>query len=281
MRRALGKGFAELVGEQFDSGIIEVEITSVSPNRQQPRTVFEDDALTSLAESIKQVGILQPIVVRPMTDGAYEIIAGERRYRAAKQAGLKSVPVIVRSAGHQVSLELALIENLQREDIGPAETARAYRRLVEEFGLTQDQVATKVGRSRVSVTNLLRLLKLPPKILQALDDRMLQEGHARALLGLREVDQQLALFELILDKELSVRDVERAVTQINGGKPKKDEKPVKPARRPYDLVVLESLRERLSAPVEIERKGKKGRLVIEFYDDEDLERVISRMGINR
>ncbi|MBS1719099.1 MAG: ParB/RepB/Spo0J family partition protein [Armatimonadetes bacterium] len=281
MRRALGKGFAELVGEQFDSGIIEVEITSVSPNRQQPRTVFEDDALTSLAESIKQVGILQPIVVRPMTDGAYEIIAGERRYRAAKQAGLKSVPVIVRSAGHQVSLELALIENLQREDIGPAETARAYRRLVEEFGLTQDQVATKVGRSRVSVTNLLRLLKLPPKILQALDDRMLQEGHARALLGLREVDQQLALFELILDKELSVRDVERAVTQINGGKPKKDEKPVNPARRPYDLVVLESLRERLSAPVEIERKGKKGRLVIEFYDDEDLERVISRMGINR
>lgn len=281
MRRALGKGLAELVGEQFDSGIIEVEITSVSPNRQQPRTVFEDDALTSLAESIKQVGILQPIVVRPMTDGAYEIIAGERRYRAAKQAGLKSVPVIVRSGGHQVSLELALIENLQREDIGPAETARAYRRLVEEFGLTQDQVATKVGRSRVSVTNLLRLLKLPPKILQALDDRMLQEGHARALLGLREVDQQLALFELILDKELSVRDVERAVTQINGGTPKKNEKPVNPARRPYDLVVLESLRERLSAPVEIERKGKKGRLVIEFYDDEDLERVISRMGINR
>jgi ParB family chromosome partitioning protein len=281
VRRALGKGLAELVGEQFDSGIIEVEITSVSPNRQQPRTVFEDDALTSLAESIKQVGILQPIVVRPMTDGAYEIIAGERRYRAAKQAGLKSVPVIVRSGGHQVSLELALIENLQREDIGPAETARAYRRLVEEFGLTQDQVATKVGRSRVSVTNLLRLLKLPPKILQALDDRMLQEGHARALLGLREVDQQLALFELILDKELSVRDVERAVTQINGGTPKKNEKPVNPARRPYDLVVLESLRERLSAPVEIERKGKKGRLVIEFYDDEDLERVISRMGINR
>src|SRR5580704_9085673 len=183
MRRALGKGLSQLIAEQYEGPTNELPVADIVPNSRQPRTVFNDEALEELAASIREYGILQPLIVRPLAEGKHELIAGERRLRAAKLAGLTSVPVIVRSAGNQSSLELALIENLQREDINALESAKAYRRLIDEFGMTQEQVADRVGKSRVSVANTVRLLRLPKRIMEGLEAGFISEGHARALLA--------------------------------------------------------------------------------------------------
>ncbi len=265
MRKSLGKGLTQLLGEQFEGNTSEVAIEDIVPNPRQPRTTFEDAALRELASSIKEYGVLNPLTVRLLSEGKYELIAGERRLRASKLAGLKTVPVVIRAAGDQGSLELAMIENVQREDINAMESAHGYRRLMDEFGLTQEAVADKVGKARPTIANALRLLKLPPKVQQGLHEGRITEGHARALLAFPQPDQQMAMFQAIVDKGLSVREVERAG------------QPADPKRRPRkkstdpNLVALEkSLSEKFGTPVKI----GSGRVEISFYGDDDLERIL-------
>jgi ParB family chromosome partitioning protein len=273
MRRALGKGLSQLVGEQFESGSTEVPLHAIVPNARQPRTSFDEDGLNELATSIREFGILQPLLVRPVGEGRFELIAGERRLRAAKIAGLETVPILIRSASGQDSLELALIENVQREDINAMECARAYRRLIEEFGLTQDQIADRVGKSRTGVTNTLRLLKLPKRVQEGLESGRVSEGHARALLAFGTEAQQMAIFEQILDKGLSVREVERAA-HPKQPTPKPTPKP-HPPKNPNLAAVEQRLSEHFGFPVTI----GGGELTISYYTEEDLERILEVLGI--
>jgi ParB family chromosome partitioning protein len=276
MRRALGKGLSQLLGEQFEGGVQELPIDSIVPNRRQPRTVFDGPALDGLAESIREHGILQPLVVRPMTDGEFELIAGERRLRAAGLAGLSTVPVVIRSAGNQHALELALIENVQREDISALECARAYRKLADEFGMTQDAIARRVGKSRVAVSNTLRLLKLPPSVLAGLVEGTITEGHARALLGLASASDQPALFARIVTEQLSVRAVEQAVKTRTapGIAPRRVRQRVSPFE-----AVERAASERLGTPVRVVPVGDGGRVEIKFFSLEDLDRIVQALGI--
>lgn len=277
MRRALGKGLSELIGEQSDSAISEVSVTDLVPNQRQPRTVFDEQALDELAASIREHGILQPLVVRPVSEGRYEIIAGERRFRAAQRAGLERVPVIVRAAGARASLELALIENLQREDIGALEAARAYRRLADEFGLKQEEIAERVGKSRVSITNTLRLLKLPREVQEGLEAGQIGEGHARAILAAEGESAQLALFRRALATGMTVRDLERATKPSNPRAKTQVRK--SPARDPVWNALQEELSVHFGAPARLEPSETGGRLVVEFYSDDDLQRILDVLGI--
>ncbi len=278
MRRALGKGLSQLIAEGFEGGATEVDVAAIVPNRHQPRTVFDEVALLELTESIRIHGVLQPLIVRAVSDGRYELIAGERRWRAAQRAGLVRVPVVVRAAGNQDSLELALIENLQREDIGPLESARAYRQLIGEFGLTQEQVAERVGKSRTGITNTLRLLKLPEPITAALESGEISEGHARALLAVDSPIKQLALFQRILAEGLSVREVE-ALAKNPASAPTEPSKP-KPKLDPDWQALQDQLSERLATPVKLSRGERgRGKLVVEFYSGEDLERILALLGL--
>ncbi len=274
MRRALGKGLAQLVGEQFDDRPTEASIDAIEANRWQPRSVFHDEALHELAASIKEVGVLQPLVVRPLSEGRYELIAGERRLRASRIAGLTKVPIIVRATSDQSALEIALIENIQREDIGPMECARAYRQLMSEFGLTQEQVADKVGKARTSVANTVRLLRLPSKIQDGLETGRLTEGHARALLSFEKEDQQLAVYKQILQRGLSVREVEK----ITSVKPHIRRPKAEAQADPEWQAIEGSLSIHLGSPVRLEKREVGGRLVVEFYSDEDLERLLETLG---
>ena len=269
MRKVLGKGLTQLLGEQFEGSASEAAVDAIVPNPRQPRTGFEDAALQELAASVKEYGVLNPLTVRPLSEGRYELIAGERRLRAARIAGLKTVPVVIRAASDQGSLELAMIENVQREDINAMEAARAYRRLMDEFGLTQDAVADKVGKARPTIANSLRLLKLPPKVQEGLHEGRITEGHARALLAFPQPDQQMAMYHAIAEKGLSVREVERAAqpTQAKA-------RPRKGSQDPNLAAVERSLGERLGAPVKI----ANGRIEIAFFGDDDLQRLIEALG---
>lgn len=279
MRRALGKGLAQLLGEQSDVQPNELELSLIVPNKGQPRKNFDADALSELADSIRAVGLLQPIVVRPIAENKYEIIAGERRYRAAKLAGLKAVPVSVRSAPDSAVLQLALIENVQREDISPVECALAYRQLVDEFSLTQEQVAQRVGKSRVAVSNALRLLKLPDDILDALGTGLITEGHAKALLACENDRRMKELFYRIVDQGLTVREAEKAARMTER---------VMAAPSPKVKAVLDAdgraLEDRLTeffgSPVKLERGTKGGKLRVDFYSDDDLQRILDLLGVS-
>ncbi|HCD99522.1 MAG TPA: hypothetical protein DER07_00600 [Armatimonadetes bacterium] len=281
MRRALGKGLAQLLGEQFESTVSELPIDSIVPNPRQPRQHFDEAALEELAQSIREVGLLQPLVVRPTAEGTYELIAGERRWRACQRAGLKTVPVVVRPSGDQASLEMALVENLQRSDITPVESAKAFRRLIQEFGLTQEQVAERVGKSRTAVANTLRLLKLPPRALEALEKGEITEGHARALLALDSEPEMLALLERIVRTGLSVREAERAVKQTQSPKREQPQPPVSrtAASDPAVRQLEDGLSMYLGAPVRIERAEVGGRIVVSFYSEDDLERILEILGM--
>lgn len=279
MRRSLGKGLTQLIGEQSDSSIAEIALDAIQPNARQPRTVFDDDALDDLAASIRQVGILQPIVVRPISEGRYELIAGERRWRAAARAGLATIPALIRSATGESSLELALIENVQRENIGPLECARAYRQLIDEFRLTQEQVADRVGKSRVAIANTLRLLKLPEEVLRSLEAGEISEGHARALLGLTNAVAQIALCRQIVARGLSVREVEAIVAGAT--KSKKTKKPSNEAPKDPNWVALEEgLAIYFGTPVHLDVQGPGGKLTIDFYSDDDLQRILDILGVH-
>lgn len=276
MRRALGKGLSQLIAEQFDNTPTEVAVDDIVPNSRQPRTHFDDESLRELAASISEHGVIQPLIVRPQAEGKVELIAGERRLRAAKLAGLKSVPVVVRPAGSQDSLELALIENVQREDINALECARAYRRLIDEFGLTQEQVADKVGKSRTSVANTIRLLRLPDRIQQGLEEGRISEGHARALLAFDSPAQQLALYDQILERGLTVREVERAAKPRTSVE-RRGRTPEAPPD-PNDQALQEAISIYLGTPTKMTRHEGGGRLHIDFYSDEDLERILDVLG---
>jgi len=274
MRREIGKGLSQLIGEQFESNPTEVPVGSIVPNTRQPRTHFAEQPLLDLAASIKEFGILQPLIVRPLDENTYELIAGERRLRAAKMAGLHSVPILIRPAGGQSSLEMALIENVQREDINPVESAKAFRRLVDEFGLTQEQVADRVGKSRTAITNTLRLLKLPKRVLDGLQAGHISEGHARALLAVEDEVALVMIFDEIVEKGLSVRSTEKAAKR----KPKQPAAPVKQRKaKEADLYNLEQqLSEKLGAPVRI----GGGEISIEYFSEDDLERILEQLGLH-
>jgi ParB family chromosome partitioning protein len=275
MRRALGKGLSQLIAEQFETAPAEVPIETIQPNLRQPRTRFDESALQELSASIREHGVLQPLLVRPLSEDTYELIAGERRLRAAKAAGLKTVPVMIRPAGHQTSLEMALIENVQREDINAIECARAYRRLMDEFGLTQEQVSDKVGKSRTTVANSVRLLKLPARIQDSLEEGRITEGHAKALLAFETETQQLAVHEQILERGWTVREVEKAARPKKA--PPAPAKP-EPQGNVNDDALAEALSTYLGAPVKLDRAEVGGKLTVEFYSDEDLDRVLEILG---
>ena len=275
MRRALGKGLSQLIGEQYDDAPNEAPIDSIEENRWQPRKLFDEEALHELAASIREVGVLQPLVVRPLSEDRYELIAGERRLRASKLAGLKTVPIIVRSTSDQNALEIALIENIQREDINAMECARAYRQLIDEFSLTQEQVADKVGKARTSIANTVRLLKLPPKIQDGLNEGKNSEGHARALLAVEKEEQQLAIYDLVVQKGLNVRDVEK----IAARRPRAIRPPRTVPDRGEMIGLEEALSVHLGSPVKILPADVGGKIVIDFYSDDDLGRILERLGL--
>lgn len=278
MRRALGKGLSQLLGEEVGIAPSELPIEVIVPSDNQPRHKFDQESLRELADSMLVHGILQPLLVRPIGDGRYAIIAGERRFRAAQIAGLRSVPVQVRTATDRATLELALIENVQREDITPVEAARAYRRLIDEFGLTQDQVATRVGKARATVANSVRLLKLPAEILSGLEAGSISEGHARALLQVEDPALQMALYKKVLEKGLNVREVERAAQESPRSaksSSKHSEAKSFPAWKPLE----DGMAAFFSSPVKLQKNGTGGRIVIDFYSEDDLERILEVLGI--
>lgn len=264
--------------ERVADGIM-MNINKVEPNRDQPRKNFDEDALLELSESIKQFGVLQPLLVQER-DKFYEIIAGERRWRAAKLAGLKEVPVIVKKLTEQEIMEISLIENIQRENLNPIEEAIAYKRLLTEFDLKQDEVADRVSKSRTAVTNSMRLLKLNDKVQQMVIDEMLTTGHARALLGIENQEKQFVIAQQIFDEKLSVRDTEKLVKKFNNDKKKSVDtsKQIDPKMEVIYADLEEQVKQILGTKVYITQKDKDhGKLEIEYYSQDELDRIIDML----
>lgn len=276
-RGGLGKGleaiFVENESEDSNSTVV-LKISEIEPNRSQPRKEFDEQALSELAESITQHGLLQPLLVRPLAMGGYQIVAGERRYRACRMAGLTEVPVTIRELTDTETMEIAMIENLQREDLTPIEEALGYKALIEEHGFSQEEVASSVGKSRPAVTNALRILKLPESVLEFVKDGRISAGHARALLMLDSEEEMLALAEEIIKKDLSVRQAEKLAKK----KPEKQEPA--PEKKPsfYSMVEL-ALSESLGRKIKVSKnKGKDGGVLqIEFYSDEELTEISNKL----
>jgi len=276
-RRALGRGLSALLSDRpatTNEEMVEVDIDLIEPNNFQPRTNFNEERLEELAQSIRSNGIIQPILVRRIDNGKCQLVAGERRWRAAQRAGLQKVPCIIKEIPEDKMLELALIENIQRQELNAIEEAQAYKRLIETLGLTQEMVAQRVGRDRTFITNYLRLLRLPEDIQQLVEAEKLSMGHARALLGVDDPNIQRKLAKNILDKGLSVRQTERTIKKIIGGAEAsasisayiKEDANLKSAE--------DKLRRRLSSKVHIvAQKSGRGKIEIEFYDENDLSRV--------
>jgi ParB family chromosome partitioning protein len=280
-RGGLGRGLSALIpgateGAEPGRGLLEVPVHAVAPNPKQPRTRFDDERLAELAASIHEVGILQPIVVRRSGEGAYELVAGERRLRAAKLAGLATIPVVLRDSDDSELLREALIENIHREDLNPIELAEAFRQLLEELGLTQEELADRVGVSRSHIANTIRLLALPLEVQQLLADEKLTAGHARALLGLGDAEAMATLALRVVAEDLSVRQTEEAVRRFIDTPP-----PAERAPRPADeglAEIEEILSEQLATRVTIHLGAKRGgRVVIEFGSPDDLERIVSEI----
>lgn len=257
--------------EVSEKGEKMVKINMVEPNRDQPRRNFEEDSLLELADSIKQFGVLQPLIVRKRND-YYEIIAGERRWRAAKLAGIKEIPVIVKDYSEQEIVEIALIENIQRENLNPIEEAMAFKRLLTEFNLKQDEVAERVSKSRTAVTNSMRLLKLNEKVQQMIVDDMISTGHARALLAIDDPEQQYQLANKIFDEKLSVREIEKLIKELKNPKKPKPKKIIENSFIYEDIG--NKMKQVLGTKVNVTSKGNgKGKIEIEYYSDEELERM--------
>lgn len=284
-KKRIGKGLDALIPsggvnktiEKADSaekkdGVVMVNISKVEPNREQPRKNFDEDSLQELAESIKQYGVLQPLLVQ-QRDEYYEIIAGERRWRASNIAGLKEIPVIIRNLTEQEIVEIALIENIQREDLNPIEEAWAYKRLLTEFHLKQDEVAERVSKSRAAVTNSMRLLKLTDEVQQMIIDEMITTGHARALLAIEDPEQQYILAQKVFDEKLSVRDIEKLVKNLGKTKAKKES-----SKKQLDAIyqeIEETLKGKLSTKVSIVAKENgAGKIEVEFFSHEELDRLM-------
>jgi len=276
-RMALGKGLGALLpefGQAESKAFLYCGIEEIIPNRSQPRKHFDESKLQELAESIKEKGILEPLIVRK-TDQGYELIVGERRWRAAQKAGLKEVPVVVKEAEGREALEISLIENLQREDLNPIEAAEAFKHLIEEFKISQEDLSKRIGKDRTTIANTLRLLKLPIEIRNQLLQNRITSGHARAILSLESKEKQKELCALIIKKGLSVREAE-ALAKRWSEKPKKS---ITAVKKKGDLEsqlnsLQDSLRKYLGTKVQINRKGNRGKIEIEYYSNQDLERIV-------
>ncbi len=281
-KKALGRGLGAILGplpgeevlgriEESPGGVRTVEVGSIYPNPYQPRQDFDPAGLAELAESMRDRGMLQPVVVRPAGIDRYELIAGERRWRAARLAGLAQIQAVVRDADEGEMLELALVENLQRRDLNPIETAQACARMMEEFGRTQEEVGVRLGQSRASVANLLRLLHLPAEVREALRDGRLTPGHAKAILGLPREEGRIALSRRVIAEGLSVRRTE----QLAGARGKNGIQGKYIQNKDIDLEAMEGrLRKRLGTRVRLHARGRRGRIVIEYYSGEELERLV-------
>lgn len=270
-----GEALQNKTSQEPEEGQVKlVNITRIEPNRDQPRRSFDEEALEELSESIRQFGLLQPILVQDKKT-YFEIVAGERRWRAAKKAGLKEIPVIIKDLTEQEIVEISLIENIQRENLNPIEEAQAYKRLLTEFNLKQEEVAERVAKSRTAVTNSMRLLKLCVEVQKMVIDDQISTGHARALITLEDPQQQIEIARKVVDEKLSVRDVEKLVKNLN--KPVKEKKPV-PVDESLEAVyqnIEENLKQRLSTKVNITPKGNgAGKIEIEFYSHDDLEKIM-------
>ena len=269
----LGKGLSAIFIENDieNKNTTYLKISDIEPNRNQPRRDFDADALAELAESIAQHGILQPLLVRPIDSLAYQIVAGERRWRASRMAGLKEVPVIIKELTDEEVMEVALIENLQREDLTPIEEARGYKSLMDNYSLTHEQVSKAVGKSRSVITNALRLLTLPEEVVEYISSGKITAGHARALLSLKSEEYILKIAKMIIEKELSVREVEKLCKNLNEADALKPKSNYKMRKNPFYCEVEVSLKEFLGRKVSVVSKNKnRGILQIEFYNDDDL-----------
>jgi ParB family chromosome partitioning protein len=279
-RAGLGKGLGALIPTEGlrdeESSLQEIPLNLIEPNPNQPRIHFDEEALSELAASIRELGVLQPILVRTVDDDRYQIVAGERRWRAARRAGLATVPAMVRDVDEATSVEQALVENLQREDLNPLEEAAAYQQLIEDFQLTHDEVAKRVGRSRAAVTNTMRLLQLPPAVQHLVSENRLSPGHARALLGTPDRALQETLARRALEESWTVRAVEDAIRNVVAAAAPPDEplRARRPSLRPPGLLELEELlSDHLDTRVRVTMAAKRGKVIIEFATLEDLERI--------
>ncbi len=272
MGRGLGNIFEDNSTDEFSSsGVTKVKLVDIEPNREQPRKWFDEEALNELASSIAQHGVLQPLLVRPLNDGTYQLVAGERRWRASRIAGLTEVPVIIRELTDAEVAEIALVENLQRENLNPMETARGFKELAEKFGYTQEKISEIIGCSRSAIANALRLLTLPEEIQDMVFEDKLSAGHARAILTACDDDYRLELARLVVSEGLSVRETERLARKSNSNEPhgKKAKK-----RNPYYDEVELALSDVLKRKVKVTKSSKKGTLEIEFFDDADLKKLL-------
>ncbi len=281
--RGLGRGLGALIPPTVAGGVDEVDVDLIVPNPHQPRAAFSEESIADLTASIREHGVLQPLLVSVgKAEGTYQLVAGERRLRAARLAGLTRVPVIVKEAASRDLLELALVENLQREDLNPLEEAQAYRRLTEEFGMTQEAIAARVGRSRTAVANSVRLLALNDEMKESLAGGMISEGHARALLGLTDQVMRQQAWRKLVERGLTVRQTEDLVREWPAGDGANAE--AKPRRRrddPERDAVEAQLRASLGTKAELRRRASgRGRLVLHFYSDEELEGLLSRLGVS-
>jgi ParB family chromosome partitioning protein len=280
-RSGLGRGLGALIPTEVlreHGSLMELAVSAIKPNPYQPRAHFDEEALAALTASVREVGLLQPVLVRQVSPDEYELIAGERRWRAARRAGLATVPAIIRRASDSESLQQALIENLNREELNPLEEAAGYQQLIEDFGLTHEQVAVRVGKSRVAITNALRLFQLPPSVQRLVAEGRLSAGHARALLGTPDRAHQESLARKAAAEQLSVRAVEDAVRERNQlGEEELVDHPSRRLRPPGILELEELLADRLNTRVHVAMGARKGKVVIEFATLEDLERIYKVM----
>ena len=279
-RRGLGRGLDALITNETaaESGVFNVPIDSLEPNPLQPRSTWDDDQLDELASSIREHGVIQPLIVtRGIGRNQYQIVAGERRWRAAKLAQLSDIPVLVRDLSSMQALEIALVENVQRADLNPIEEALAFRQLVSEFGLTQEQVAERVGKSRSGIANTMRLLDAPEQIRSAILQGVITAGHARALLAAGSRDQMISLFDDVVRRGLNVRQTERLVASQDRS-PTKAPKPARPDLTPDERAVQTRLQQHLGTRVDFVRGDEGGQLVIHYYSDEELNGILERIG---
>lgn len=279
-KSGLGKGLDALfLDNSTDEGLkaVTLNINDIEPNRDQPRKYFDEDALSELADSIETHGIIQPLLVRPLSDGGYQLIAGERRWKASRMAGLKEVPVVIREMTDSEAMELALVENLQREDLNPIEEAEGFKLLMESYNLTQEQAAKRVGKSRPAVANAVRLLALPEELLDKVKFGTLSPGHARTLLSLEDAQKMIKVAEEIIKRNLSVRDSEKMVkTLLNPKETKKEKK--KEKRDPYFDECEIAIRDELGRKAQIHvSKGEKGTIEIEFFSKSDLQSIMEAL----
>lgn len=284
-QRGLGRGLNALLSDEALTAATEgetivkiVDINEVEPNFGQPRKKFDEIELQELSKSILEHGIIQPLIVREK-EGKYEIVAGERRYRAARLANINEIPIIIKTFSEQQTLEVALVENIQREDLNPMELASAYSLLMDRFDLNQEQVADKVGKSRPSVANIMRLLKLNPYVQEKLREGEITFGHARALLAVKDLTVQKHLADIIIGKDLTVRETEKYIQDL--ANKKKNEKDGKPAYNPFYREIQEDLQKLFGTKVSISKGAKKGKIEIEYYSDEELSRIIQIMNMNK